>query len=160
METMRYQMQYRNGPCCMKKLHEERRKNRKIPENGFLIIAGTNFLKILITLYYEKGSLKMNENIKLFLEKLEADKELQAKFSQINEPDEAYALAASVQDGFTKDEFITEMTKIKEAIDENLSDEDLAKSSGGSTSEAVSLAVTVSVSVTGAVVSYAASAAV
>ena len=102
----------------------------------------------------------MNEKIKLFLEKLDADNELQAKFSQLRDPDEAYALATSVQDGFTKEEFITEMTKIKEAMDENLSDEDLAKSSGGSTGEAVSLAVTVSVSVTGAVVSYAASAAV
>ena len=102
----------------------------------------------------------MNEKIRLFLEKLEADQELQAKFSQIRDADEAYALAASVQDGFTKEEFITEMTKIKEIMDENLSDEDMAKSAGGSTSEAVSLAVTVSVSVTGAVVSYAASAAV
>ena len=88
----------------------------------------------------------MNENIKLFLEKLEADQELQAKFSQIRDADEAYALAASIQSGFTKEEFITEMTKIKEALEENLTDEDLAKSAGGNTDDII-----VSVSVSAAI---------
>lgn len=73
----------------------------------------------------------MNENIKAFLEKVTEDQELQAKLSEIRDPDEAYALASSVQGGFTKEEFVTEMTKIKEAMDENLSEADLAKSAGG-----------------------------
>ena len=72
----------------------------------------------------------MNENIKAFLEKLAADEELQARFSQIRDQDEAYAVASSVQPGFTKEEFITEMTKIKEALDETLTEEDLAKAAG------------------------------
>ena len=73
----------------------------------------------------------VNENIKAFLEKVAADQELQAKFAQIKDVDEAYSLASSLQSGFTKEEFVTEMRKIKEAMDENLSDEDLAKSAGG-----------------------------
>jgi len=89
----------------------------------------------------------MNENVKKFLEKLSADEELQAKLSQVRDPDEAYALASSVQDGFTKEEFIEDMTKIKEALDENLSDEDLAKSAGGIDEHDVVNSVLVSVSV-------------
>ena len=73
----------------------------------------------------------MNENIKKFLEKVEASPELQAKFSQIRNPDEAYKLAASIQDGFSKDEFVTEMTKLYEAQVVDLSDEDIAKIAGG-----------------------------
>ena len=75
----------------------------------------------------------MNENIKAFLQKVTEDPEIQAKFSQIKDPNEAYKLAASIQSGFTKEEFITEMTKIKEAAEENLTDSDLAKSAGGQT---------------------------
>ena len=73
----------------------------------------------------------MNENIKALLEKVEADQDLQAKFSQIKDVDEAYDLANSIQPGFTKEEFITEMTRIKDAMEENLTDADLAKSAGG-----------------------------
>ena len=57
----------------------------------------------------------MNENFRLFLEKLEADPELQRKLSQAANPDEAYVIASSIQQGFTKEEFIEEMTKIKNA---------------------------------------------
>ena len=57
----------------------------------------------------------MNENIKVFLEKMAADSELQARFSQIKDPDEAYELASSIQSGFTKEEFVTETTKITAA---------------------------------------------
>ena len=73
----------------------------------------------------------MNENLKLFLEKVAADQELQTKFAQIKDVDEGYALASSVQDGFTKEEFVEAMTAIKAAMEEDLSDEDLAKSAGG-----------------------------
>ena len=104
----------------------------------------------------------MNENIKKFLEKLGADEKLQAKFAEVKDPDEAYALASGIQDGFTKEEFITEMTKLKKAMDENLTDEDLAKSAGGTdTADEVLLTVTTSlVSVSVATLPVAASAAV
>ena len=73
----------------------------------------------------------MNENFRLFFEKVAADPELQAKLSECKSPDEAYALASGIQEGFTKEEFIEEMTKIKNSMEENLTDEDLAKSAGG-----------------------------
>ena len=101
----------------------------------------------------------MNENIKVFLEKMAADSELQARFSQIKDPDEAYELASSIQSGFTKEEFVTEMTKIKEAMDEDLTDDDLAKSSGGDAGDVVA-SVTVSVATVVSSVSWGAAAAV
>ena len=88
----------------------------------------------------------MNENIKKFLEKVEQSPELQAKFSQIRNPNEAYKLAASIQDGFTKDEFITEMTKLYEATIQNLSEEDIAKVAGGLSDEAQTAIATAGVS--------------
>jgi predicted ribosomally synthesized peptide with nif11-like leader len=101
----------------------------------------------------------MNENIKVFLEKMAADSELQARFAQIKDPDEAYELASSIQPGFTKEEFVTEMTKIKEAMDEDLTDDDLAKSSGGDAGDVVA-SVTVSVATVVSAVSWGAAAAV
>ena len=95
----------------------------------------------------------MNENIKKLLEKVEQSPELQAKFSQIRNPNEAYKLAASIQDGFTKDEFITEMTKLYEAAIQDLSDEDIAKIAGG-VSDAVQSA-TLSASLAVCVAAYA-----
>ena len=73
----------------------------------------------------------MNENIKKFLAKVEQSPELQDQFAKIRNPDEAYKLAASIQDGFTKEEFISEMKKIYEAAIQDLSDEDIAKIAGG-----------------------------
>ena len=73
----------------------------------------------------------MNENIKAFLEKVAASPDLQAQLSQLRDPDEAYKLAASVQDGFTKDEFVSEMTKLYEAQVADLSEEDISKVAGG-----------------------------
>lgn len=97
----------------------------------------------------------MNENIKAFLEKVAEDPELQARFAEINDPDEAYKLASSIQPGFSKEEFVETMTAIKEAVNEDLSDEDLAKSSGGDTEDIIvsigaSLAISVVVSPTAA----------
>ena len=86
----------------------------------------------------------MNENIKSLLEKIEADPDLQAKFTQAKDPDEAYAIASSVQEGFTKEEFIDAMTKIKAAMEENLTEEDLAKSAGGMETSYIVSIVTVS----------------
>jgi predicted ribosomally synthesized peptide with nif11-like leader len=74
----------------------------------------------------------MNENIKLLLEKVAKDEALQAKFKEVKNPDEAYELAASIQDGFTKEEFITTMKEIKSKMSKDISDEDLGKAAGGS----------------------------
>jgi len=93
----------------------------------------------------------MNENFRQFFEKVAADPELQAKLSECKSPDEAYTLASSIQEGFTKEEFIEEMTKIKNAMEENLTDEDLAKSAGGmDTSYIVSIATVSSAAISGA----------
>ncbi len=89
----------------------------------------------------------MNENIKTVFEKVKADKELQAKFAKINDPEEVYKLAASIQDGFSKDEFFAEVKKIydehlQEISDEDiasvsdLSDDDIAKIAGGVSNDA------------------------
>ena len=91
----------------------------------------------------------MNENIVLLLKKVEADPELQKKFENIKDPDEAFALASSVQEGFTKEEFIDEMTRIKNAMDENLSDEDLAKSAGGVDRQDVTVSILFATAVSG-----------
>ena len=101
----------------------------------------------------------MNENIKLFLEKMAEDQELQARFSQITDPDEAYSLASSVQSGFTKEEFIETMTAIRDAMEEDLSDEDLARSAGGVSDEVkVSVFLSVTSAFSGAVTVTAAAA--
>ena len=71
----------------------------------------------------------MNENIVLFLKQVEQDEALIAKLNAIKDPDEAYALAASVQDGFTKEEFISAMEQLNSG---ELSDDDLAAMAGGS----------------------------
>ena len=74
--------------------------------------------------------LYINENIKLFGEKLANNKELQEKFKQVKDPDEAYALAASIQDGFTKEEFINTMLEVQKRS-RDLTDEDLEQVAGG-----------------------------
>lgn len=78
----------------------------------------------------------MNENIQMFLQKLAQDPEVIAKFNATRDPDEAYALASSLQDGFTKEEFISAMTQVSAALEnQDLSDEDLEKISGGGSTE-------------------------
>ena len=71
------------------------------------------------------------ENIKKFLAKVEQDQELQAKFAQLRDPEEAYRLATSVQEGFTKEEFATEMMRLYEEATRDLSEEDIAMVAGG-----------------------------
>lgn len=100
----------------------------------------------------------MNENIKAVLEKVSEDADLQAKFSQIKDLDEAYAMASSIRSGFTKEEFVSEMNKIKEAMDEDLTDEDMARSAGGN-EETILVGVSVASAVTGVSVASASMAA-
>ena len=73
----------------------------------------------------------MNENIQKFLEKFTTDEELQAKFSALKSPEEAYELAKSVQDGFTLEEFLEAAKSINELDEGDISDEDLAAAAGG-----------------------------
>ena len=80
----------------------------------------------------------MNENIKKFLEKAAQDPELTAKMSAVRDPDEAYELASSLQDGFTKEEFFTAMKELA-AADGDLGDADLKKFSGGGESDSITL---------------------
>lgn len=69
------------------------------------------------------------------------------RLSTIQDPDEAYRLASSVQDGFTKEEFINAMKDIA-ALKGELSDDDLKKYAGGSdVTEVVSDVTEVSVGV-------------
>ncbi len=73
----------------------------------------------------------MNENIKKFLEKVAENKELQAKFARIRDPEEAYKLASGMQDGFTKEEFVAEMKRLYAEAAKELSEEDVVKIAGG-----------------------------
>ena len=70
----------------------------------------------------------MNENIMLLLKKVEQDASLAAKFKNAMNPDEAYALAASIQTGFTKEEFISAMEQLNNS---DLSMNDMAAIAGG-----------------------------
>ena len=100
----------------------------------------------------------MNENIKKLLAKVEQSPELQAKFAQIRDPEEAYKLAASIQDGFSKEEFIAEMTKIYNEAVKDLSEEDIAKIAGGLSDVAKSAIATAISSASSAGISLAAAA--
>ena len=74
----------------------------------------------------------MNENIVKFIEKLDKDQDLLAKIADIRDADEAYDLASSVQDGFTKEEFVSAMKELASQVNvTELTDEDLEKYAGG-----------------------------
>ena len=75
----------------------------------------------------------MNENIKKLIQKVALDKDLQAEIKSITNPDEAYEFAITIQDGFSKEEFIEVMKKLSESTSdsEELTDEEVAGVSGG-----------------------------
>ena len=85
----------------------------------------------------------MNDNIKEFLEKIAEDPDLQARFSQIRDPDEAYAFASSIQPGFTKEDLWKTISSIRDTIENTPSDEDLAKSAGGGRNDILISAVSI-----------------
>ena len=73
-----------------------------------------------------------NESLKEFFVKAANDQEAQAKLRACTTPDEAYAVASSIQGGFTKEEFMETASKIQEAFGSmDLTDEDLNALSGG-----------------------------
>lgn len=101
--------------------------------------------------------MNINENIIKLLQILGEDDDLQKKFASIHDPDEAYALAVSVQDGYTKEEFIETMQMIRESIEnQDLTPEDIKNVSGGDAGMdfLVSMASTAVTSLVGATVVY------
>jgi predicted ribosomally synthesized peptide with nif11-like leader len=96
----------------------------------------------------------MKEELKLFLQKVISDEDLQKKMQDCKSPEEAYAVASSVQEGFTFEEFTETMTKVYELANQEdieLTDEDLAKAAGGDTLQ-MSITISVSVSLTAAAI--------
>ena len=79
----------------------------------------------------------MNEKIKEFLQKAAGDEALAAKLEACKSPDEAYALASGVVEGFTKEEFVSAIEKLRAAAgnDAEMSDDDLGKLAGGGVTE-------------------------
>ncbi len=77
----------------------------------------------------------MNESIKALLTKIAGSEELQAKFETLDTPEKAYELAKTLQDGFTKEEFLDAVNEIAEAQVEDISDEELAATAGGVTDD-------------------------
>ena len=77
----------------------------------------------------------MNENIRIMLEKLANDVELQQNFANIATPDEAYAFACSIHGGYTKEEFFETMQALRDLQDADVTDEDLNKVAGGKEEE-------------------------
>ena len=75
----------------------------------------------------------MNENLKMFLQKVAADEKMQAKMKSFTDMDEAYDYATSIQDGYSKEEFEAVMVEITKGSAENdeISDDDLENVAGG-----------------------------
>ena len=102
----------------------------------------------------------MNEKIAAALRKITEDEALLAKLQACADPDEAYAIVSSVENGFTKEEFIAAMEQVKAAIDASttLSEDDISKMAGGVDGADVTVAVSVSASAVSATASIAAAA--
>ena len=112
-------------PCV--KLPSESIFNRIYPEKRNNCQRIDKFRGIVI----KKEEKPMNENIQKFLEQFLTDEALQAKFSAVKTPDEAYELAKSIQDGFTKEEFLEAVQQLATLDEADITDEDLAAAAGG-----------------------------
>ena len=79
----------------------------------------------------------MNENIKKLMKTVSENPEIAAKFSGVTDPEEAFKLASSIQDGFTKEEFMAAVEAVEAYMEgsKELSDEDLSKVAGGDFSD-------------------------
>lgn len=75
----------------------------------------------------------MNENLIKLLNSLQENNELADKMKACASPDEAYAFACTIVDGYTQEEFVACMTKIKNenSNSNELTEEDLDQVSGG-----------------------------
>ncbi len=72
----------------------------------------------------------MNGSIRELLDKIAGSEELQAKFADVTTPEEAYELAKTIQDGFTKEEFLEAAAALAGGSGD-ISDETLAAAAGG-----------------------------
>ena len=75
----------------------------------------------------------MTDNMKALVKKVMESKELHAKFAAVKTLEEAYTLAASLQQGLTHEEFFNaaEQLKNSSAAKAELSSEDMEKVAGG-----------------------------
>ena len=76
----------------------------------------------------------MNEKVAAALRKIAEDENLLAKLRACADPDEAYAVASSVGNGFTKEEFLSAMDELRASAQNatDVSNEELSKMAGGS----------------------------
>ncbi len=77
----------------------------------------------------------MNNNLIKLLSILKENEELSNKMKACTSPEEAYAFACTVADGYTKEEFVAFMEKIKNnnTSSPELTEDDLQQVSGGLT---------------------------
>ena len=75
----------------------------------------------------------MTDNMKALVKKVMESKELQAKFAAVKTLEEAYALAASIQQGLTREEFFNAAEQLENsaAAKAELTDDDMEKVAGG-----------------------------
>lgn len=80
----------------------------------------------------------MNNNLIKLLSILKENEELSNKMKACTSPEEAYAFACTVADGYTKEEFVAFMEKIKNnnTSSPELTEDDLQQVSGGLTEAA------------------------
>lgn len=73
----------------------------------------------------------MNENLKELFDRLSADPALREKITEQPSMEEAYAVAAEVVPGFTREEFTSAMVELRRLEEEERTDEELEKVNGG-----------------------------
>ena len=73
----------------------------------------------------------MNEKLTALFQKIAESEDLQAKFAEFGTLEEAYEFARTLQDGFTKEEFVEVCKAAAEAATGDISDEELVAAAGG-----------------------------
>ena len=97
----------------------------------------------------KQDDIMMNDNLKLFLQRFYEDEALAARLGACKSEDEAYTLASSVQDGFTKEEFVETMSALNHANNSgDLTKEDLRGIAGGLDEEDTIIISSASISAT------------
>ncbi len=99
----------------------------------------------------------MNKNLVTLLKNLDENKELSEKMKACASPEEAYAFASTIIDGYTQEEFVACMTNIKSKTEDSneLTDNDLDQVSGGLTDDEWLAIGSLGISVVGAAISAA-----
>ena len=81
----------------------------------------------------------MNEKLTALFQKIAESDELQAKFAEFGTLEEAYEFARTLQDGFSKEEFLEVCKAVAEAATGDISDEELVAAAGGSGDQCLTL---------------------